>query len=226
MPLLIATLRTTFRTALAALYAEREADTLFNRALEFAARITPMQRLALQTLPDSLADALRTIAVRLAAHEPLEYITGTALFCGLPIAVSPAVLIPRPETEELVALALAAMATLQRPNVIDLCTGSGCIAHAIKHVRRDACLTGVDISADALVMAHANSLRNRTGICLLRADVLQGRLHGIAPQSQHILTANPPYVMQADAAQMQQNVLAHEPHLALFAPPRKPLGFF
>jgi release factor glutamine methyltransferase len=158
---------------------------------------------------------------RLRTGEPMQYVLGRTLFHGLTIAVGPSVLIPRPETEELVALIAGAGLTPAR--IVDVGTGSGCIALALKKHFPQAHVTGTDVSADALRMAAANGRANGLAVEWLRQDVLDAdRPLPLAD----LIVSNPPYVPRAEEATLDMHVRAHEPHLALFVDDADPLLFF
>ena len=172
---------------------------------------------------------------RMAAGEPLQYIIGKAWFYGRQFRVTPDVLIPRPETEELVNGVLMQSAVAKRadkPLVLDLCTGSGCIAWTLALEMPGAQVTAVDISDAALSVASSQDFvheMEQTGANaprFVRADVLQETLSLGGPEKYDILVSNPPYVMDSEKALMRANVLDHEPHLALFVPDDDALKFY
>ena len=172
---------------------------------------------------------------RMAAGEPLQYIIGKAWFYGRQFRVTPDVLIPRPETEELVNGVLMQSAVAKRadkPLVLDLCTGSGCIAWTLALEMPGAQVTAVDISDGALSVASSQDFvheMEQTGANaprFVRADVLQETLSLGGPEKYDILVSNPPYVMDSEKALMRANVLDHEPHLALFVPDDDALKFY
>ena len=172
---------------------------------------------------------------RMAACEPLQYIIGMAWFYGRQYRVTPDVLIPRPETEELVNAVLiqsAGARSSDRPLVLDLCTGSGCIAWSLVLEMPGARVTAVDISDGALAVASSQDFAvemARTGALapmFVKADVLQETLPLGGPEKYDIIVSNPPYVMDSEKTLMRSNVLDHEPHLALFVPDSDPLVFY
>ena len=164
-----------------------------------------------------LMDAL----VRLRSGEPLQYVTGFQEFRGRRFKVNTSVLIPRPETEELVEWAVQRIPAGGR--VLDLCTGSGCIAWSIALELPGTVVTGVDISDEALETARGQF--SSPGPEFLKADVL--RLPDSFPGAPFdMLTANPPYIRESEKSQMHTNVLGHEPALALFVPDSDPLLFY
>lgn len=154
---------------------------------------------------------------RVADGEPVQYVLGVADFCGMEFGVTPAVLIPRPETAELVQ-ALAPSVSGRR--VLDLCTGSGCIA--ITMALAGAEVVATDISPEALDVARNNARRLGATVIFLEQDILAE-----GPEGQFdCIVSNPPYICQDEAAEIEENVLEHEPHLALFVPDTEPLLFY
>ena len=163
------------------------------------------------------------VVTRLLHHEPIQYITGTQQFCGLPISVNPKVLIPRPETEQLVSIATSLFADSNDISVMDACTGSGCIALAIKHERPDWHVEGCDISGEAVATARYNATINDIDVDFMLTDILSDNTFST---KYDLLVSNPPYVMEAEKAAMSPNVLDHEPPLALFVSDSNPLVFY
>lgn len=155
-------------------------------------------------------------------HRPIQYITGKADFCGMTLAVNENVLIPRPETEEIVALAKSRSQSPKR--ILDLCTGSGCIAIALAKVFPDAETTAVDISEKALEVARQNAWNQGVEIEFMQADILSDDLAELPLFD--LIVSNPPYVRELEKAQMRPNVLDYEPHTALFVPDNDPLLFY
>lgn len=163
---------------------------------------------------------LQTDLSRLLDWEPLQYVLGECEFCGRTFKVSADVLIPRPETEELVALVrnMASPGT----RIIDLCCGSGCITWSLSLDIPSSEVVGVDISDAALKVAESQF--SSPGPSFLKADVLDPSF--ALPGEFDILVSNPPYVLESQKSQMRQNVLGYEPSLALFVPDEDPLLFY
>jgi len=162
-------------------------------------------------LEPSQSEALEELALRRMAGEPVAYLTGRREFWSLELEVTPDVQVPRPETELLVELALAALAPLSRPAVLDLGTGSGAIALAIARERTDAAVTAVDASGAALAVAKRNAGRLRIdNVCFLQGSWYEP----VSGARFDAIVSNPPYVAEDDAALA---ALAHEPRLALVA---------
>jgi release factor glutamine methyltransferase len=162
-----------------------------------------------------LATGLEPNIARRRAGEPIQYITGEAEFFGLPFAVAPGVLIPRPETEHLVEEAIRLAAGWESPRIADIGTGSGAIAVALASSLTKARLTATDLSSDALAIAKDNAERNHVAerIRFLQGDLLAP----LAGESFHIVASNPPYVPLDDLGSLSVEVREYEPHQALFA---------
>ncbi len=161
-------------------------------------------------------------------YRPIQHIIGFVVFCGCRIEVSPDVLIPRPETEEIVQWIISTLIIHHSSfTILDLCTGSGCIAIALKKAFPTADVTAVDVSSKALAMARQNAKNNGVEVRFVEGDVLDG-LNGVngVNGSYGLIVSNPPYVMEKERAQMQRNVLDYDPALALFVPDDDPLRFY
>lgn len=159
---------------------------------------------------------------RLKAGEPVQYVTGIADFYGLQLKVTPAVLIPRPETEELVEWILEDYPKSEVRHLLDVCTGSGCIPLALKARRPGWVIGGFDVSPEALEIATANRDLLGLDIAFTHSDALMEW----AAANYDIIVANPPYIPPSEKASMSASTLAHEPGLALFVPEDDPLVFY
>jgi release factor glutamine methyltransferase len=176
--------------------------------------------------PDALKQ-LPALQARLLRHEPLQYVLGEAWFMDMMLEVTPATLIPRPETEELVQLiVLEQQARGTTLAVLDVGTGSGCIALALCRALQPTQITAVDISGEALTVARRNAERNGCEIDFQELDILLETPHRLAPGTLDVLVSNPPYVLENERLQMRPNVLAFEPATALFVPDNDPLLFY
>lgn len=179
---------------------------------------------------------------RLATGEPLQYVMGFEWFCGHKFNVAPGVLIPRPETEELVnkAIEFAQAAALQPQSasplrILDICTGSGCIAWSLAAALPQSEVYACDISQQALKIARAQQIQcadnTPAKVKFLECDILgedaqQKIAQACGQEPFHLIVSNPPYVCECEKSQMRENVLNHEPHLALFVPDKDPLKFY
>ena len=182
-------------------------------------------------LPASCLSDVQKAFDDLLKARPIQYILGETHFEGCPLKVREGVLIPRPETAELVRWAKAACK--ERPqdslHILDLCTGSGAIAIALAKAFPQAKVYGVDICEIAVEIAVENNVLNRTEVCFFKADILQPPdLHraSLLPHSFDLIIGNPPYVCESEKAHMHPNVLNYEPHQALFVPDHDPLLFY
>jgi len=161
-----------------------------------------------------LTDAVSSAVSRLLNHEPIQYVTGWCSFCGLKIRCDRRALIPRPETEWMIdRLISESKGDVRR--ILDLGTGTGCIALALAHAFPEAHVTGVDISDDALNLASENaSLNGLSNVDFVKGDITSLDIDGIFD----IIISNPPYITISEKQEMRSNVLDYEPHNALFVP--------
>lgn len=205
-------------------YGEGEALAIARIVLEDAFHLKKRQNTAFSEEEWAL---LATIGTRLQAGEPVQYVLGQADFFGLVFSVTPDVLIPRQETEELVALALDFLkGGPPHPTVLDIGVGSGCIGLALARNRPNLRLWGMDKSAAALDVARENARRlGITSAHWLLDDALASQTQDTWPIFDMIVS-NPPYIPWREKALMPEHVLAHEPTLALFVPDDDPLLFY
>ena len=166
---------------------------------------------------------LEEILCRLQQGEPLQYIEGKAPFCGMEFAVRPGVLIPRPETAELVDWIIQDNSS-QSPRILDMGTGSGCIAISLDKQLPKAIVEACDISPEALAVAKENNERNGAAVTFFKHDILD--LSAPLPHSYNIIVSNPPYIMQSEHSTMEQHVTEWEPHTALFVSDEDALCFY
>lgn len=206
-------------------FARKEVDAPRLSAELLLAHVLAVPRLKLFTNYDQVVEpakleAFRALVKRAAEHEPIAYLTGRAFFFSLEFAVTPAVLIPRPDTETIVenVLQLARNTPgLEAPRILDLCTGSGCVAAAIAHHLKSASVIASDISAEAIAVANANFERlGLAGRIHIRLGDLYEALNeptDLAPF--HLIVANPPYIPSAEIPKLDRNVRDYEPVTAL-----------
>lgn len=164
------------------------------------------------------------IVERLKNNEPIQYILGETEFYGLPFRVTPAVLIPRPETEELVDWILRNN-QIENPTILDIGTGSGCIPVSLKKNLPGAKVSACDISPEALAVARQNAALNEAEVNFFELDILKNNQSEVN-EKLDILVSNPPYITEKEKNLMQQNVLDFEPHLALFVANDSALIFY
>lgn len=174
-------------------------------------------------IPQKDREKLEDILNRLVKYEPLQYILGECQFGGLVFRVAPGVLIPRPETEELVDWICADWTGSKGCRVLDIGTGSGCIAITLGKRLADAAVTSWDVSELALQIASSNARHNGVTVAFDRVDVLAD---GIPKIHVDVLVSNPPYVTEKEREGMERNVLDWEPEQALFVPDDDPLLFY
>ena len=168
---------------------------------------------------------MQDIINRLLHFEPIQYIFGHTLWNGLDLKVTPATLIPRPETAELVEKITNYLLPITHCRVLDIGTGSGCIAIALKKAHPKWQVTGIDISAEAIEVAKENAKRNNVEVDFKVADIFN-RQSPISNLQYDIIVSNPPYICESEKADMRPNVLNYEPATALFVPNNDPLRFY
>jgi release factor glutamine methyltransferase len=166
-----------------------------------------------ELLADEFAGSYSELLERRYNGEPIQYITGETEFYGLNFRVTPDVLIPRPETEHLIEKVLELAASFAEPRIVDVGTGSGCIAIALAHKLPHAAVTAIDLSATALAIAKENAKRNDVALRFLEGDLLAP----VAEERFEFVVSNPPYVPASDRATLSVEVREYEPALALFA---------
>jgi len=170
-----------------------------------------------ETLDESLMQEVRRDVERLAEGCPVQYVLGETEFYGLSFTVSPAVLIPRPETEELVQMVVQRYAG-SAPRIWDVGTGSGCIAVSLAKSLKEAKVFATDISWEALTVARGNAERNGVGVTFACHDMFDIENLPFAEEKFDVLVSNPPYIPASDRAAMHRNVVDYEPAQALFVP--------
>jgi release factor glutamine methyltransferase len=197
--------------------ADREAGWLIEQALG----MTSVSRLIDRARPVSLSQiaAVNEYVNRRAAREPLQYILGTQEFCGLDFEVNPAVLIPRPETELLVQEVIRRLPQGVRPTVVDVGTGSGCMAVTLARAVPDGRIVATDLSSEALATAKCNARRHgvETIITWLEGDLLSPLARLRCEGRVTAIIANPPYIRESDWSALQPEVSRYEPRMALVA---------
>jgi release factor glutamine methyltransferase len=219
--------REDFINSLNGLYDQSEAQELFNIALEDVFRIKPIE-LAInreRSLSDENFIRFSEIQKRLLKKEPIQHIIGFTFFRNLKFTVNPNVLIPRPETEELVQWLVSDFdLSKEEPiKILDLCTGSGCIAISLaSELGTKVRVSALDYSNEALEVARTNATNNKVEIDFLEGDLLKYK------ELEHfdIIISNPPYVRDSEKNYMKENVLAFEPEMALFVSDKDPLIFY
>ncbi len=207
-------------------YAETEIDSfikiIFEHLFEYASIDLYMNMSKQVSLKEY--QKIHNIATCLSEHQPIQYVLGCAWFYDLQFEVNPSVLIPRPETEELVRWIIED-SKYKEPSILDIGTGSGCIAISLAKFIQSSKVFATDISAGALDIARINSGKNKADVAFRKDDILNPKLIHALPQFD-IIVSNPPYVRKNEKEMMQDNVLKYEPHLALFVPDNDALVFY
>jgi release factor glutamine methyltransferase len=168
----------------------------------------------------------KNVLNQLLENQPFQYIIGETLFADLIIKCDSRALIPRPETEELIFEIKSHFEEKKVIHFLDLCTGSGCIALALKYIFPDSKALALEFSREALNLAKENSLELNLPIDFIEADVLNDELKSIEDHSLDFMVSNPPYIPENDKKSMHENVLENEPHLALFVEDDNPYIFY
>ena len=214
-----------FQNGLLGYYPKEEINTFFYRICE---QHLDYKRIDVSLKSETLIspktfEYFETIISRLLTYEPIQYILGTTSFFGLEFKVDSNVLIPRPETEELVAWILKQTDSSQSLKILDIGTGSGCIAISLAKHLPNAEIYALDVSPKALEIAEFNAQQNAVKLNMIKANVLDWKPTDL---SFDLIVSNPPYVREIEKERMAPNVLEHEPHLALFVENNNPLVFY
>ena len=197
---------------LSSIYEMDELNSIFNLLSEDYLKI-PRSKILLADeidLNESNQNLFSSALERLKTHEPIQYVLGKTTFMNLEFKVNSSVLIPRPETEELVRLMLKE--DLDGKEVLDIGTGSGCIAISLTKNLHNAKVSALDISKDALEVALENAELNNVNIEFIHADIFEYQ----SDKKYDVIVSNPPYVLESEKMLMKQNVLNYEPEIALF----------
>ena len=228
-----------FFNRLEQLYPKEEIQSFFNLLIFYKLKLTRadialnLNEIIQQTDLDFFLNALTDLQ----REKPIQYIIGETEFYGLPFKVDKNVLIPRPETEELIEWILNELGVKNStPNILDIGTGSGCIAISLAKNIPNATVFALDISKKALQLAQQNATLNNVNIHFIKDDILNSNVTSSAIESYEnegllslkfdIIVSNPPYVQKLEKKEIQNNVLENEPHLALFVDDNNPLVFY
>ena len=221
------------KEALSPLYDDREVKAIIRLLLEEVCGLTYTQIVMYgdSPLPDEQRQKLSSMARRLAQGIPVQQVLGYTWFHGRKFCVNPDVLIPRPETEELINLVVDNLSDKTVHNLMDIGTGSGCIALSLAGDIKGSFVTAVDLSTGALITAEANAKSlGISNIRFVQADILKEENEDFSTELStgqfDAIVSNPPYICIGEADEMAPNVLDHEPHLALFVPDEDPLLFY
>jgi release factor glutamine methyltransferase len=216
-----------FIISLKEIYSDGEANAITNIAFEYFVK-TSKQDLFLngsKILTDEVASSLNMALTKLLKHEPIQYITNEAWFYNLKFYVTNDVLIPRPETEELVHEAISFLKINNGKRVLDIGTGSGCIAISIKKKIPQANVMAIDVSEAALGVAKENAKRNNVEVNISKINFLEENNYA-SFESYDVIISNPPYIPEDEKSILDKNVTEYEPHLALFVPQNGALIFY
>ncbi len=216
-----------FLEELKMVYEPQEASAITSMVFESLAGISKQEIITKpeRSLESDLEEQLNTGLKRLKQLEPVQYVIGHAWFCDLSFKVSPAVLVPRPETEELVQEVLSFLKKHPSQNLLDIGTGSGCIPISIKNKLPVIKVTAIDVSEEALIIAKANALNLGTEIHFIKTDFLEETGWNELGKFD-LIVSNPPYIPANEQETLHQNVTAFEPHLALFVPANQRFIFY
>jgi release factor glutamine methyltransferase len=217
-----------FQERLFDLYSEREIRFFFQAIVEHRLDLNSSELLLSDKLLFSESDLLyfRSVLKRLQSHEPFQYILGETFFYNIKILCDSRALIPRPETEELVDWVLDSLEVKRAYNILDICTGTGCIALALKSKLLASKIYATDLSQDALALAKKNAISLNLSVDFLIENALLGDPGNFLSDSLDVIISNPPYIPVKDKQYMEKNVLDFEPNLALFVSDDNPLIFY
>jgi release factor glutamine methyltransferase len=210
------------------IYAEGETSNIADRVMEHLTGSKKAERMIYknEVLNTAEENQLHQYIERLMAHEPVQYVLNEAWFCGLKLYVDKSVLIPRPETEELVEWIIdGCRFPIDQLSILDIGSGSGCIAIALKRRLGKAEVWSCDLSTDALQVARKNATAVGVDVNFIELDFLDVKQRATLPFFD-IIVSNPPYIAIQEAKDMRPNVLAYEPSAALFVPDNDPLVFY
>lgn len=205
---------------------KREAEALAFIILDYFFELDKAAILAeypIEAIEPEVEEAINEVIDRLKQNEPIQYVLGETEFYGLSFFVNPSVLIPRPETEELVDLIINDTPTEEKYTVLDIGTGSGCIAISLAKKLKNTQVTAFDISQEALEVAEDNATENEVKVIFQEVDILTT---DALDTSYDIIVSNPPYITESEKDFMELNVLDFEPASALFIPDNEPLLFY
>ena len=205
---------------LSSIYGDRESANIVNYWIEERLGLTRMDQV-LRAEEVFLFESYQEELQALTDRKPIQYIIGHTFFHGLKIGLNSSTLIPRPETEELVSEVIKLIDATQAKSVIDMGTGSGCIALAIKSIRPEIEIVGFDNNPDAIDQARKNAKTLELDVKFIVADIFNSSF-----ASTDIIVSNPPYIPISECKDMEEHVIAHEPQGALFVPDEQPLLFY
>ena len=218
----LASFKKEFLESITPLYNKDEASSLYYMLCEESLALSKSKLIIAEDMDLSIekTNQLYNCLDRLKKHEPIQYVLGKTLFMGMNFKVNPSVLIPRPETEELLRLMLKE--DLDGKEILDIGSGSGCIAISLAKHSPKVKVTALDTSKDAIELSQRNAKENDVNIEFIVADILSYK----SDKKYDIIVSNPPYVLEEEKDHMSKNVLEYEPELALFVKNDDPLKFY
>lgn len=221
----ITQLHSLFHSKLYSLYPKEEIDSFFHLLAEHELRLTRIDRALQPQFEITQKNQLffKKAMEQLEKERPIQHILGKTEFFSLPFKVTKNVLIPRPETEELVEWILDETQDKKNLKILDIGTGSGCIAVALAKNSANAKVTALDFSQTAIAIAKENAMKNKVSIEFLEQDILNT---SSLPEKYDVIVSNPPYVRNLEKTEIKKNVLAYEPASALFVDNANPLIFY
>ena len=221
-----------FKKELQSIYDEKEIESFFYIILE---KLHNLKRIDLALSPEMVMDGnhlkrWKNIVSDLKIHKPIQYILGETEFYGLPLKVNESTLIPRPETEELVEWIINENSKKRNLKILDIGTGSGCIAIALAKNIPNSDVFALDVSIKALATAKNNAVINNVDVTFIQKNILETvsltAVEGLLNQKFDIIVSNPPYIRNLEKHEIRKNVLDNEPHLALFVEDNDALIFY
>ena len=225
--MLLSEFRIYFRKILSEFYSNREIDTFFKILIDFYFdwKATFIGLNPNYVLDSNQLKKLKFALAELELGKPIQYVTNQAFFLNNDFYVNDSVLIPRPETEELVKWVLDDINEykIKSPHLMDIGTGSGCIAISLAKANREIKLTAIDLSKEALIIAKKNAFKHKVKIDFVQEDI-QSLSH--INRTFDIIVSNPPYIHPDEKKDILPNVLNHEPHMAVFTPNNDPIYFY
>ena len=218
----LASFKKEFLESITPLYNKDEASSLYYMLCEESLALSKSKLIIAEDMDLSVekTNQLYNCLDRLKKHEPIQYVLGKTIFCKLNFFVNKSVLIPRPETEELVNIILKSQ--LGDKTILDIGSGSGCIAISLAKHSPKANVTALDVSKDAIELSQRNAKENDVKLEFINADILNYK----SDKKYDIIVSNPPYVFESQRKHMSKNVLDYEPELALFVKNDDPLKFY
>lgn len=216
-----------FRSELDSIYSSGEVDAMWKWFLSehFPEQMDPIKRSSSAIIHDALLSKVKSDLYRLRLREPLQYVIGHTFFFGMQLSVDNRVLIPRPETEEMLEL-ISAQRGFHPEVIVDLCTGSGCIALGLKKSFPLSKVMAIDVAPGAIELASQNSRDLGLHVECVGRDILTDGWMDALPEQTNLVVSNPPYILPSEADSMDTSVLDFEPSVALFVPTDDPLLFY